>query len=63
MDFDFTPEQRAFAADVETFLDTEQTPGDGDTSVFDVTRENMAVPRQGEAPELENSASSNGAAE
>jgi NADH-quinone oxidoreductase subunit J len=28
-----------------------------------VTRENMAVPRQGEAPELENSASSNGAAE
>ncbi|MEY9934835.1 alkylation response protein AidB-like acyl-CoA dehydrogenase [Catenulispora sp. GP43] len=40
MDFDFTPEQRAFAADVETFLDTEQTPGD--TSVFDVTRENMA---------------------
>ena len=40
MDFDFTPEQRAFAADVETFLDTEQVPGD--TSVFDVTRENMA---------------------
>lgn len=40
MDFDFTPGQRAFAADVETFLDTEQTPGD--TSVFDVTRENMA---------------------
>jgi alkylation response protein AidB-like acyl-CoA dehydrogenase len=40
MDFDFTPEQQAFAADVETFLDTEQVPGD--TSVFDVTRENMA---------------------
>ena len=40
MDFDFTPEQRAFAADVETFLDAEQVPGD--TSVFDVTRENMA---------------------
>jgi len=40
MDFDFTPAQQAFAADVETFLDTEQVPGD--TSVFDVTRENMA---------------------
>ena len=40
MDFDFTPEQRAFVADVEKFLDAEQTPGD--TSVFDVTRENMA---------------------
>jgi alkylation response protein AidB-like acyl-CoA dehydrogenase len=40
MDFDFTPEQQAFAADVETFLDSAQVPGD--TSVFDVTRENMA---------------------
>ncbi|NUP51281.1 MAG: acyl-CoA dehydrogenase [Catenulispora sp.] len=40
MDFDFTPEQQAFAADVEAFLDAAQTPGD--TSVFDVTRENMA---------------------
>ncbi|GAA1991820.1 acyl-CoA dehydrogenase family protein [Catenulispora subtropica] len=40
MDFDFTPEQQAFAADVEAFLDAEQTPGDA--SVFDVTRENMA---------------------
>ena len=40
MDFDFTPEQQAFAADVEAFLDAVQVPGD--TSVFDVTRENMA---------------------
>ena len=40
MDFDFTSEQRSFAADVEAFLDSEQVPGD--TSVFDVTRENMA---------------------
>src|SRR3954462_6649447 len=40
MDFDFTPEQQAFAADVEAFLDVQQVPGD--TSVFDVTRENMA---------------------
>ena len=40
MDFDFSPEQQAFAAEVEAFLDTEQIPGDA--SVFDVTRENMA---------------------
>ena len=40
MDFDFSPEQQAFLAEVEAFLDAEQVPGD--TSVFDVTRENMA---------------------
>jgi alkylation response protein AidB-like acyl-CoA dehydrogenase len=40
MDFDFSPEQQAFLADVESFLDAEQVPGD--PSVFDVTRENMA---------------------
>jgi alkylation response protein AidB-like acyl-CoA dehydrogenase len=40
MDFDFTRAQQAFLAEVETFLDAEQVPGD--PSVFDVTRENMA---------------------
>src|SRR3954469_22164772 len=40
MDFDFTPGQQAFAADVEACPHAEQVPGD--TSVFDVTRENMA---------------------
>ncbi len=37
MDFDFSPEQRAFHAEVETFLDANDDP-----DVFDVTRENMA---------------------
>ena len=37
MDFDFSPEQQAFAAQVETFLDEHDDP-----DVFDVTRENMA---------------------
>ncbi|MCB1249232.1 MAG: acyl-CoA dehydrogenase family protein [Acidimicrobiales bacterium] len=37
MDFDFTPEQQAFAAEVEAFLDEHDDP-----DVFDVTRENMA---------------------
>src|SRR5258705_1925247 len=37
MDFEFSPEQRAFAAEVETFLDEHDAP-----DVFDVTRENMA---------------------
>jgi alkylation response protein AidB-like acyl-CoA dehydrogenase len=37
MDFEFSPEQRAFAADVEVFLDEHDDP-----EVFDVTRENMA---------------------
>ena len=37
MDFDFTPEQQAFVADVEAFLDANDDP-----EVFDVTRENMA---------------------
>jgi alkylation response protein AidB-like acyl-CoA dehydrogenase len=37
MDFDFSPEQRAFAADVERFLDEHDDP-----EVFDLTRENMA---------------------
>src|SRR5690242_16078439 len=37
MDFDFSPEQRAFAAEVEEFLDANDDP-----DVFDVTRENMA---------------------
>src|SRR5258708_8304732 len=40
MDFDFTPAQQAFLAEVEAFLDAEQVPGD--TSAFDVTRENLA---------------------
>jgi hypothetical protein len=37
MDFDFTPEQRAFLAEVEVFLDANDDP-----EVFDLTRENMA---------------------
>jgi alkylation response protein AidB-like acyl-CoA dehydrogenase len=37
MDFDFTPEQRQFAVEVETFLDEHDDP-----DVFDLTRENMA---------------------
>src|SRR5580693_2322265 len=37
MDFDFTPEQRAFLAEVEEFLDANADP-----DVFDPTRENMA---------------------
>ena len=37
MDFDFSPEQVAFADDVERFLDTHDDP-----EIFDLTRENMA---------------------
>ncbi len=37
MDFDFSPEQRDFAAEVEAFLDEHDDP-----EVFDLTRENMA---------------------
>jgi hypothetical protein len=37
MDFEFSPEQLAFVAEVEAFLDEHQDP-----DVFDVTRENMA---------------------
>src|SRR5436190_20313154 len=37
MDFDFSPEQRAFEAEVERFLDEHDDP-----DVFDLTRENMA---------------------
>ncbi|MGI9601794.1 MAG: acyl-CoA dehydrogenase family protein [Acidimicrobiales bacterium] len=37
MDFDFTPEQQKFRADVEEFLDLHDDP-----EIFDVTRENMA---------------------
>jgi 3-oxocholest-4-en-26-oyl-CoA dehydrogenase alpha subunit len=37
VDFDFSPEQIAFAAEVEEFLDANDDP-----DVFDVTRENMA---------------------
>ena len=37
MDFEFSPEQRAFAAEVEKFLDDHDDP-----DVFDLTRENMA---------------------
>ncbi|HWD52969.1 MAG TPA: acyl-CoA dehydrogenase family protein [Acidimicrobiales bacterium] len=37
MDFEFTPEQNQFVADVEAFLDANDDP-----EVFDVTRENMA---------------------
>ncbi|MGO9877641.1 MAG: acyl-CoA dehydrogenase family protein [Acidimicrobiia bacterium] len=37
MDFEFSSEQRAFAAEVERFLDEHDDP-----EVFDVTRENMA---------------------
>ncbi|HET9728708.1 MAG TPA: acyl-CoA dehydrogenase family protein [Acidimicrobiia bacterium] len=37
MDFEFTPEQRAFAAEVEAFLDAHDDP-----EIFDPTRENMA---------------------
>jgi alkylation response protein AidB-like acyl-CoA dehydrogenase len=37
MDSDFSPEQQAFAAQVETFLDEHDDP-----DVFDLTRENMA---------------------
>src|SRR3954471_18407833 len=37
MDFEFSPEQRAFAAEVEKFLDEHDDP-----EVFDLTRENMA---------------------
>ena len=37
MDFDFSPDQRAFHAEVEAFLDENDDP-----DVFDVTRENMA---------------------
>jgi 3-oxocholest-4-en-26-oyl-CoA dehydrogenase alpha subunit len=37
MDFEFSPEQRGFAAEVERFLDEHDDP-----DVFDLTRENMA---------------------
>ena len=37
MDFEFSPEQQAFAAEVEEFLDANNDP-----DVFDLTRENMA---------------------
>ena len=37
MDFEFSPEERAFADEVEQFLDANDDP-----DVFDVTRENMA---------------------
>jgi 3-oxocholest-4-en-26-oyl-CoA dehydrogenase alpha subunit len=37
LDFDFSPEQRGFAAEVEAFLDEHHDP-----EVFDPTRENMA---------------------
>jgi alkylation response protein AidB-like acyl-CoA dehydrogenase len=37
MNFDFSPEQRAFAEEVERFLDAHDDP-----EIFDVTRENMA---------------------
>ena len=37
MDFEFSPEQQAFAAEVEAFLDAHDDP-----DVFDLTRENMA---------------------
>ena len=37
MDFEFSPEQRAFAAEVEKFLDEHDDP-----EIFDLTRENMA---------------------
>jgi hypothetical protein len=37
MDFDFSPEQQAFAEQVEVFLDEHDDP-----DVFDLTRENMA---------------------
>ena len=37
MDFDFSPEQQAFMAEVEAFLDANDDP-----DVFDPTRENMA---------------------
>jgi hypothetical protein len=37
MDFEFSPEQQAFAAEVEQFLDEHDDP-----EVFDLTRENMA---------------------
>jgi alkylation response protein AidB-like acyl-CoA dehydrogenase len=37
MDFDFSPEERAFAEEVERFLDANDDP-----EVFDLTRENMA---------------------
>src|SRR5436305_13409817 len=37
MNFDFSPEQLEFAAEVERFLDANDDP-----AVFDVTRENMA---------------------
>src|SRR5881396_2102544 len=37
MDFEFSPEQRAFADEVERFLDDNDDP-----DVFDLTRENMA---------------------
>ncbi|MEN8182660.1 MAG: acyl-CoA dehydrogenase family protein [Myxococcota bacterium] len=37
MDFEFTDAEQAFAAEVERFLDAEETP-----EVMDVTRENMA---------------------
>jgi 3-oxocholest-4-en-26-oyl-CoA dehydrogenase alpha subunit len=37
VDFDFSPEQRDFLAEVEAFLDANDDP-----DVFDVTRENMA---------------------
>jgi hypothetical protein len=37
MDFEFSPEQLAFVAEVERFLDENEDP-----EVFDVTRENMA---------------------
>ncbi|MBM3676045.1 MAG: acyl-CoA dehydrogenase [Actinobacteria bacterium] len=37
MDFEFSPEQQAFAAEVEAFLDAHDDP-----EVFDLTRENMA---------------------
>ena len=37
MDFEFSPEQRAFVEEVERFLDEHDDP-----EIFDLTRENMA---------------------
>ena len=37
MEFEFTEEQKAFAKEVEAFLDANDDP-----EVFDLTRENMA---------------------
>jgi hypothetical protein len=37
VDFDFSPEQVAFAEEVDAFLDAHDDP-----EIFDLTRENMA---------------------